>query len=92
MLAGAPERAATHAGDIIVVFNDNDPARMLPLIFRTQPVNESRIGSAKARPKPEIRGFRRKPFERLNDPLPIIRKQWAQDYRELVAKVKSIVV
>ncbi len=65
---------------------------MLPLFFLTEPVDEGRIGSAKARPKPEVRGFRRKPPEGLNDPLPIIRQQWAQDYGKLVTKVQSIVV
>lgn len=92
LLAHAPERAASNAWNIIVVFDDNDPARMQPLIFCTEPVNEGRIGPTKARPEPEIRGFRRKPPESLNDPLPIIRQQRTQDHRKLVAKLQSIVV
>lgn len=65
---------------------------MLLLIFRAQPVDEGRIGPAKARPEPEVRGFRRKPPEGLNDPLPIIRQQRPKDHGKLVTKLQSIVV
>lgn len=65
---------------------------MQPLIFSAEPVDEGRIGPAKARPEPEVRGLRRKPPEGLNDPLPIIRQQRAQDHRKLVAKFESIMV
>lgn len=92
LLAHAPEGATTHSGNIVVVFDHNDPTRMLPLIFRTEPVDKGRIGPTEACPKSEVRGFRRKPPVGLNDPLPIIRKQWAQDHGELVAKLQSIMV
>lgn len=65
---------------------------MLPLIFRAEPVDESRIGPAKACPEPEVRGFRRKPPKGLNDPLPVIRQQRTQHHGKPVAKLQSIVV
>jgi len=65
---------------------------MQPLIFRTETVNEGRIGPAKARPEPEVRGFRRKPPEGLNDPLPVIRQQRPQDHGKLVTKLQSVLV
>lgn len=65
---------------------------MLVLIFRTETVDEGRIGSTKARPESEIQRLRRKPPEGLNDPFPIIRKQRTQDHGKVVAKLQSIMV
>ena len=58
MLARSPERAASHAWNVVIVFDDNDPARMPLLVFRTEPVNEGWIGTSKACPESKVRRFR----------------------------------
>lgn len=86
----APVGATAYARDLVIVFDHDHPRPVLAVVIGTQPLDEFRIGPLHPRPKPEVRGFRREPPEGIRDPLPVVRRQRAQDHRELITQQQAV--